>query len=320
MDVIDIAKKALKIEADAIYSLIERLNDDFVKAVDIIYNCKGRLVVTGMGKSGLIGKKIASTFASTGTPSLFLHPAEGVHGDLGMIVKGDVVLAISNSGETDELVSILPIIKRLGVPLISIVGRLNSTLAKRSDCVLDASVEKEACPLNLAPTASTTAALALGDALAVALLEKRGFKEEDFALFHPSGSLGKRLLLKVSDIFHTGDKVPVVKSDVTVTEAILEMSSKGFGCTTIVDDNGTLIGVLTDGDLRRGLEKYKDLFERNVMDIASKNPKTIDEDSLAAKALQIMEKYSITSLIVIDDKKRPYGIVHLHDLLKSGIV
>ncbi|BAI80509.1 arabinose-5-phosphate isomerase [Deferribacter desulfuricans SSM1] len=320
MDVIDIAKKALKIEADAIYSLIEKLNDDFVKAVDIIYNCKGRLVVTGMGKSGLIGKKIASTFASTGTPSLFLHPAEGVHGDLGMIVKGDVVLAISNSGETDELVSILPIIKRLGVPLISIVGRLNSTLAKRSDCVLDASVEKEACPLNLAPTASTTAALALGDALAVALLEKRGFKEEDFALFHPSGSLGKRLLLKVSDIFHMGDKVPVVKSDVTVTEAILEMSSKGFGCTTIVDDNGALIGVLTDGDLRRGLEKYKDLFERNVMDIASKNPKTIDEDSLAAKALQIMEKYSITSLIVIDDKKRPYGIVHLHDLLKSGIV
>ncbi|MGA1861576.1 KpsF/GutQ family sugar-phosphate isomerase [Deferribacter thermophilus] len=320
MDLKEVAKKALKIEADAIYNLIDRINDQFLKAVDIIYNCKGRLVVTGMGKSGLIGKKIASTFASTGTPSLFLHPAEGVHGDLGMIVKDDVVLAISNSGETDEIVSILPIIKRLGVPLISIVGRVNSTLAKKSDCVLDASVEKEACPLNLAPTASTTAALALGDALAIALLEKRGFKEEDFALFHPSGSLGKRLLLKVSDIYHTGSKVPIVKDRATVTDAILEMSSKGFGCTAIVNDDGVLVGILTDGDLRRGLEKFKDLFIRNVMEIASKNPKTIEEDALAAKALQLMEKHSITTLLIVDENKRPYGIIHLHDILKAGIV
>ncbi|KAA0258190.1 KpsF/GutQ family sugar-phosphate isomerase [Deferribacter autotrophicus] len=320
MDVKEIAKRALKIEADAIYKLIDKIDDNFVKAVDIIFNCKGRLVVTGMGKSGLIGKKIASTFASTGTPSLFMHPAEGVHGDLGMLVKGDVVLAISNSGETDEIVSILPIIKRLDILLISIVGKLDSTLAKKSDCVLDASVEKEACPLNLAPTASTTAALAIGDALAVALLEKRGFKEEDFAMFHPSGSLGKKLLLKVSDIYHTGDRVPIVNKNVTVTDAILEMSSKGFGCTAIVDDNGKLIGIVTDGDLRRGLEKYNDLFTRNIMDIASKNPKTIEEDALAAKALQVMEKYSITSLLVVDEKERPYGIIHLHDILKAGVV
>ncbi|MGA1845744.1 KpsF/GutQ family sugar-phosphate isomerase [Deferribacter abyssi] len=320
MDVREIARRALKIEADAIYKLLNKIDDNFVKAVDIIFNCKGRLVVTGMGKSGLIGKKIASTFASTGTPSLFMHPAEGVHGDLGMLVKGDVVLAISNSGETEEIVSILPIIKRLDILLISIVGKLDSTLAKKSDCVLDASVEKEACPLNLAPTASTTAALAMGDALAVALLEKRGFKEEDFAMFHPSGSLGKKLLLKVSDIYHIGNRVPVVNKNVTVTDAILEMSSKGFGCTAIVDDDGRLVGIVTDGDLRRGLEKFNNLFTRNIMDIASKNPKTIEEDALAAKALQIMEKHSITSLLVVDDKERPYGIIHLHDILKAGVI
>lgn len=319
MELINIAKETIKIEADAIYKLIERIDDNFLKAVELIYNCRGRVVVTGIGKSGIIAKKVAATFASTGTPALFMHPAEGVHGDLGMLVKGDVVIAISNSGETEEIVSILPVIKRLNVPLISIIGRSISTLSKNSDCVLDASVEKEACPMNLVPTASTTAALVIGDALSMALLNKRNFKREDFALFHPSGSLGRRLLLKVEDLYHTGSNVPSVCEDSLVFEAVLTMSEKGFGCTAITDKDGKLKGVITDGDLRRSLERYKDIFNLKVMQIATVNPITIDRDELAAKALQIMEDRAITVLLVKDKTDKLIGIVHMHDIIRTGI-
>lgn len=320
MNLIEIAKETMRIEAEAVLRAATKLDSNFEKAVDIIMNCEGRVIVTGMGKSGLIGKKIAATMSSTGTPSIFLHPAEGVHGDLGVITKKDCIIAISNSGETDELISILPVIKMLGVKIIAMVGRLDSTLAKKSDCVLDASVIREACPLNLAPTASTTVALALGDALAVALLNKRGFKKEDFAMFHPSGTLGKRLLIKVEDLYHTGDELPVVKWDAKVADSIFEMTSKGFGCTTVVDDEGKLMGILTDGDLRRGMQKYRDLFERKVSEVCSLNPKTIDKDALAVTALQVMEDKSITSLIIVDSDGKPEGIIHIHDILRKGIV
>ncbi|MCX8084944.1 MAG: KpsF/GutQ family sugar-phosphate isomerase [Calditerrivibrio sp.] len=320
MNLLNIAKETMKIEADAILRAMDRLDENFEKAVHIILKCEGRVIVTGMGKSGLIGKKIAATLSSTGTPSIFLHPAEGVHGDLGVITSKDCIIAISNSGETDELISILPVIKMLGVKIIALVGRTDSTLAKKSDCVIDASVLREACPLNLAPTASTTVALALGDALAVVLLNKRGFKKEDFAMFHPSGALGKRLLIKVEDLYHTGDELPVVKADSKVSDSIFEMTSKGFGCTTVVDDSGKLIGILTDGDLRRGMQKFRDLFDRKVIDVCTLNPKTIDKDELAATALQIMESKSITSLITVDKDGKPEGIIHIHDILKKGIV
>lgn len=320
MDIKDIAKKTLKIEADAIYALIDRIDENFEKAVDLFLKCESRVVVTGIGKSGIIGKKIAATLSSTGTPSVFLHPAEGVHGDLGMIMKGDCVLAISNSGETEEIVSILPVIKRFNVPIVSLVGKMNSTLAKRSDCVLDASVEREACPLNLAPTASTTVCLALGDALAVALLECRGFREEDFAVFHPSGALGKKLLLKVEDLYHTGEKVPVINKNELISKAVIEMSSKGFGCTSVVDDEGKLVGIITDGDLRRALEKYQNIFDKPVYEMFTPNPITISKDALAAKALQVMEEHSITTILTVDENNRPTGILHLHDILSAGIV
>lgn len=319
MNVIEIGRKTLQIEADALMETMRRLDEQFEKAVDMILACKGRVVITGMGKSGIIGKKIAATFSSTGTPSMFLHPAEGVHGDLGMLVRGDVVIGISNSGETDELRSILPILKRLDVKLISIVGKVNSTLAQKADCVLDAGVLREACPLNLAPTASTTVALALGDALAVALLEKRGFKAEDFALFHPSGALGKKLLLTVEDLYHTGEKLPVVLAGSEVARAVFTISSGGFGCTAVVDGEGNLQGIVTDGDLRRGLEKYPDLFSRTVDEVMTKTPKTIDITALAATALQQMESRSITSLLVTENGKL-CGIIHLHDILRAGLV
>ncbi|WP_022849749.1 KpsF/GutQ family sugar-phosphate isomerase [Limisalsivibrio acetivorans] len=319
MDLLGTGKKTIQTEIDALEKIMNGLNGNFVEAVDLIYACEGRVVVTGMGKSGLIGKKIAATLASTGTPSLFLHPAEGVHGDLGMLVRGDLVIALSNSGETREILDILPIIKRFNIPLVSIVGKKDSTLARKSNCSIDAGVEKEACPLNLAPTASTTAALAVGDALAVALLEKRGFNQDDFAVFHPSGTLGKKLLLKVEDIFNSGDNVPMVTPDTKVSEAVLEISTKGFGCTAVVDENGVLIGILTDGDLRRGLEKYKDIFSRNVSEVYTPGPKKIKKTAMAAKALAVMEEFSITSLLTVDDDGKPDGIVHLHDLLRAGL-
>lgn len=320
MEIIESVKKTLKVEADSIYDVYNRVGKEYEVAVDLMLNCKGKVVVTGMGKSGQVGKKIAATLSSTGTPAVFLHPAEGVHGDLGIIRSEDVVVAISNSGETEEIIALLPVIRRFGVKIISIVGRLNSTLAERSDCVIDASVQKEACPLNLAPTASTTVALAIGDALAVALLERKGFKEEDFAVFHPSGSLGKKLLTRVEDLYHKGDLVPIVEIGTKVVDAVYIISSKGFGCAAIVDKNKIVVGIITDGDLRRGMQKYTDVFERKVEELGSNSPKLITKNELAAKALKIMEENSITSLLIVDENKKIDGIIHLHDLLRAKIV
>lgn len=321
MTILEQAKRVLQIEAEAIASLIERLDETFIQAVELLYACRGRVVLTGMGKSGFVAKKIAATFASTGTPALFLHPAEGVHGDLGMVVRGDVVVAISNSGETPELLEILPYMKRFGVKLISLVGDPNSALAKESDVFLDVSVKEEACPLNLAPTASTTAALAMGDALAVALLEKRGFQPEDFALLHPGGRLGRRLLLQVGDLMHVGEEVPRIVQKASMKEAILEMTSKRLGITTVVDEAGKLVGIITDGDLRRALQKVGDaLLGKRASEFMTRNPKIIEKEELAAKAVQVMERYSITSLIIVDREGRPEGVIHLHDLLKAGVV
>jgi arabinose-5-phosphate isomerase len=313
-------KRVLAIEARAITALVDRLDERFTKAVDLLHRCAGKVVVSGMGKSGLIGQKIAATLASTGTPAFFVHPADGVHGDLGMLARQDALLAISNSGETEEVLKLLPFMKRLSIPVIAMTGRMQSTLAKNSDIVLDVSVAEEACPLGLAPTSSTTAALAMGDALAVALLQKRGFKEEDFAQFHPGGTLGRRLLLKVSDLMHQGDAIPRVKATASAREAILEMTSKKLGMTTVVNAQGQLAGVITDGDLRRFLEKGSNVARARAADLGSKSPRTIAADALAAQALQTMEEFSITTLVVVDVRKRPAGVIHLHDLLKSGVV
>lgn len=322
MSLLETAKRVLQIEAEAVLALQSRLNGDFAKAVEIILACKGKVVVTGMGKSGLICQKIAATMASTGTPTFFLHPAEGIHGDLGMLAKGDVVIAISNSGETEEVCRILPVIKRMGLPLVAMSGKPKSTLAMAGDVHLDISVAEEACPLGLAPTASTTATLAMGDALAVALLEQRGFKAEDFALFHPGGALGKRLLLRVEDLMHSGGELPLVKVDTPVKEALFEITSKKLGITGVVDAAGTLVGVFTDGDLRRAMEKGVDVLAEPIQTVMSQNPKRILRSNLAAKALQKMEEFSITSLFVFEDDAAltPIAIVHLHDLLKAGVV
>ncbi|KAF0217447.1 MAG: arabinose-5-phosphate [Geobacteraceae bacterium] len=302
-------------------NLADAINGEFERAVELILASKGRVVVTGIGKSGLIGQKIASTMASTGTPAFFLHPAEGIHGDLGMIMKGDVVIAVSNSGETEEVVRILPVIKRLGANLIAMAGNSSSTLARAGDVFLDISVKEEACPLGLAPTASTTATLAMGDALAVALLLQRGFRAEDFALFHPGGALGKKLILRVEDLMHTGDAIPHVNGDMLMREALFVITSKGLGITGVTDESGGLVGVITDGDLRRALEKGVDIMTRRACDLMTGNPKRIRRSELAAKALQRMEEYSITSLFVFQGESdaKPVGIVHLHDLLKAGI-
>lgn len=313
-------RQTFEIEIEAMKRAMNSLDDSFAKAVEIILSCKGRVVVIGMGKSGLIGKKIAATLASTGTPAFFMHPAEGMHGDLGMLVKGDVVIGISNSGETEEMKVLLPLIKRLGSKLIAIVGKKDSTLGRESDCILDASIEKEACPLNLAPTASTTVALALGDALAVALVECRGFKAEDFAMFHPSGSLGKRLLTTVDDLMHKGNEVPKVYESDTVEKAVQEINEKRFGCTAVMNDKNELTGIITDGDLRRALTKYNTVQNLKVSDIMTHNPKMIKKHELAAKALHIMEEYKISSLFIIDNNKTPEGILHFQDLLKYGLV
>ncbi len=320
-DIIDIAKRVLKIEADAVSALIEKLNSDFEKAVEIIFNSRGRVVVTGMGKSGLVGKKIAATLASTGTPAFFLHPAEASHGDLGMVTADDVIIAISNSGETEELVGLIPFLKRFNVNLISMTGNPDSTISKAAEVTLDVSVKEEACPMGVVPTASTTATLAMGDALAVALLIKRGFKEEDFAFFHPGGSLGKKLFIKVKDLMHTGDALPFVSPDMPMLKATVEISSKRLGVTIVAGSDKRILGIITDGDLRRGIEKWgKVFFDMNAGEVMTKNPKTISEDELAVKALSIMEKHSITSLIVPDNNGRAVGIIHLHDILKQGIV
>ncbi len=319
---IETAKEVIKIEIEAAEALLNRLDSSFEEACRVFYECKGKVVVTGIGKSGIIGQKIAATFASTGTPAFFMHPAEGLHGDLGVISKKDVVLAISNSGSSEEIVRLLPIIKRLGVKLVVMTGKKRSILAKAGDVVLDVSVRKEACPFNLAPTASTTVTLMLGDAIAVALIKMRGFKEEDFALRHPGGALGRRLILKVSDLMHTGADIPLVKSDVLIKDAIFEITSKKLGFTVVMDENNNLLGIVTDGDLRRALSKFSDVLNRKVSEIMTVNPKWILQDELAAKALQVMESYSITSLFVFDDEKKKslVGVIHLHDILKAGIV
>lgn len=319
--ILEEARRVIRAEADALLAMAERINNSFDQAVRIILASPGRVVVSGMGKSGLIGQKIASTMASIGTPAFFLHPAEGIHGDLGMIMKGDVVIAISNSGETEELLRILPVIKRLGAHLIGMSGNPSSTLARSSDVFLDVSVKEEACPLGLAPTSSTTATLAMGDALAVVLLAQRGFKAEDFAVFHPGGSLGKKLFLRVEDLMHGGDEIPLVSDQTVMKDVLFVISSKRMGVTGVTGADDALCGVITDGDLRRALEKGYDIFERRASEIMKLNPRRIKRHELAAAALQIMEQHAITSLFVFDDdqSRRPCGIVHLHDILRAGI-
>lgn len=319
--VAELAKAVIKTEASAAEALLGRIGETFTDAVAAMLNCKGRVVVLGMGKSGHIGNKIAATLASTGTPAFFVHPGEASHGDLGMITAQDVVLALSNSGETDEILTILPLIKRLNAPLIAMTGNPQSRLAKESDYHLDISVEKEACPLGLAPTSSTTATLVMGDALAIALLESRGFTEDDFARSHPGGRLGKRLLLHVEDIMHTGKDIPMVTVNSSLNEALEEMSKKGLGMTTIVDDNDTLAGVFTDGDLRRLLDHGEvRTNELKISDVMHKNCKTISKTQLAAEALQLMESKSINALPVIDENRKVIGALNMHNLLRAGVV
>lgn len=321
MNIRDEARKVFKIESDAVARLAARIDEDFERAVTLIHGCKGRVIVSGMGKSGLVGKKIAATLASTGTPAFFMHPAEASHGDLGMVTGDDIVLALSNSGETEELVALLPHLKRFNVTLISLAGNPKSTLARSSDVCLDVSVAEEACPMGIVPTASTTATLAMGDAIAVALIQMRGLREEDFAAFHPKGSLGKKLLVTVGDLMHTGDSLPRVFPDTPMTQTVMEISSKRLGITAVVDNGGKLVGVVTDGDLRRGIEKHGNvLFEKRAEDVMTRDPKTVSSGDLAAKALAIMEKHSITALPVPDAEGRPAGIIHLHDILREGIV
>lgn len=312
----DTAREVLRSEANAILNLLDRIDAEFEKAIEILASCKGRVVLTGMGKSGIVCKKIAATFSSTGLPALFLHPAEAIHGDLGMVTTGDVVIAISNSGETEELLRLLELVKRLGLQMICFTGNTKSTLAKHSDVVLDVSVLKEACPMNLVPTASTTAALAMGDALAMCLMEVRGFKEEDYAKLHPGGRLGKKLL-KVSELMRTGDNVPRVKSNTPMKDVIYEMSKKGLGITSVLDSDNRVIGVISDGDLRRHLEKDDRILSRSAADLMTSNPKTISADELATTALNMMEEKKITSLLILDSEQRLSGIIHLHDLWRT---
>ena len=314
------ALRAIRIEREAIEALESRINGDFSRACEVIMACKGRVVVTGMGKSGHIGNKIAATLASPGTPAFFVHPGEASHGDLGMITPQDVVIAISNSGSTSEVVTILPLIKRMGAPLISMTGKPDSVLAQEAVANLDVSVAIEACPLGLAPTSSTTATLVMGDALAVALLEARGFSAEDFAFSHPGGSLGRRLLLRVSDIMHTGDQIPQVAEGTTLSGALLEITRKGLGMTTVVNAAGTLTGIFTDGDLRRTLDKSVDVHTTPIQDVMTRNGKTIRADHLAAEALNIMEEMKINALPVTDANGTLVGAINMHDLLRAGVI
>jgi len=317
---LQLARETLDIEAQALIGLKSRLDHRFSQAVQMMLNVKGRVVVTGMGKSGHIGSKIAATLASTGTPAMFVHPGEASHGDLGMIKAVDIVLAISNSGESDELVSILPVLKRQGVPLIAMTGGMNSALAKHADVVLDSSVDKEACPLNLAPTASTTAQLALGDALAVALLDARGFKAEDFARSHPGGSLGRRLLTHVEDVMRKGDQVPHVLADASFTELMREMSQKGLGASAIVDEHHNILGVFTDGDLRRLIEKGVDLRALHAKEVMHANPRTVLHDALAVEAAELMEQFQITSVLVVNESGALCGALNSNDLMRAKVI
>ena len=312
------AKEVLRIEADAVRRLIPRIGRSFKSAVELLAGCKGRVVVTGMGKAGLIGQKLSSTLASTGTPSHWVHPAEAIHGDLGRIAARDVIIALSNSGETEELTRLLPIIKRMGSGLIALTGNPRSTLAKHSDVVLDVSVKKEACSLNLAPTSSTTAMLAMSDALAVVVAEQKGFREQDFALLHPGGQLGRRLLLRVRDLMRTRHSHPVVRDTARVKQALLAITRARAGCATIVDAKGRLVGIFTDGDLRRHLDARGSLIERPVREVMTRRPKTIGPDRLAAEALRVLREHRIDELVVVDGARRPVGLLDVQDLLKAG--
>ncbi|MGB9587158.1 MAG: KpsF/GutQ family sugar-phosphate isomerase [Armatimonadota bacterium] len=317
---LDRAKEVLTTEAEAILAVRDRLDDSFTAAVRLIVNCEGRVVATGMGKSGSIARKIAGTLASTGSPALFLHPAEGVHGDLGMVTSKDVVMALSNSGETEELIAILPVLKRIGTKLISLVGRMESTLAKASDVVLDVSVEREACPLGLAPTASTTAMLALGDALALAAMEVREFTKQDYAMFHPGGALGRRLTLRVRDVMRTDDRMALVHQDDLVRDALFAITRAGAGAAVVTDDDGKLVGIITDGDVRRHLLKDEQSLNKRAREIMTANPRVIGPDQLAAEGLGVLEALKIGELPVLDDDRRPIGVLMMKDLFRAGIL
>jgi arabinose-5-phosphate isomerase len=316
----EIAERVLRLEAEGILGLVERLDGSFDRAVVLLHGCAGRVIVTGMGKSGIIARKIAATLASTGTPAHFLHPAEGVHGDLGMVARGDAVVALSNSGETDEMLAILPPLKRIGVPIVLMTGNPRSTLARQSEIVLDISVREEACPMNLVPTASTAAALAMGDALAMALLERRGLRPEDYAALHPRGALGWRALFRVADLMHTRGDIPAVAETAGLRDVVREVTRGRLGMTTVVDGGGRLTGVITDGDLRRVHLRDADLDALTAGAVASRHPKLIEADDLAAKALEVMEAFAITSLVIVDGEGRPTGVIHMHDILRAKIV
>jgi len=318
--ILTLAARVLRLEAESILDLCPRLDDRFVRAVELVLGSTGRVIVTGMGKSGIVGRKIAATLASTGTPAYFLHPAEGGHGDIGMVARGDVVMALSNSGETDEVLAVLPTIKRLGIPLILLTGTPGSTLAHQADVVLDAGVREEACPMNLAPTSSTTAALAMGDALAMALLDLRGLRPEDYAALHPRGSLGWKALFKVRDLMHTGEAVPAVRETTTMKEAMEEMSAKQMGMTAVVDARGRLSGIITDGDLRRQQLARGSLLDHRAEECMTRHPRRIGGDELAATALSVMEENAITHLIITDAGGCPVGVIRLQDILRAKIV
>jgi len=313
------AKKIIKLEAKAIAALADKLDDNFVKAIELIDNTSGRVIVTGIGKSGIIAKKLASTFSSIGIPAFFFHPAEGIHGDLGVVRGDDLLIAISKSGDTEEIVRVLPVFKRLMIPIIAITGDKNSMLAKDAEAVLDVSVPSEACPINLVPTSSTTASMVMGDALAMVLLDIRGFTPEDFAVFHPGGSLG-RSLIKVHQIMHTGDEIPVVDQETPFTELVLEITGKRLGVTCVVDRDKNLIGIVTDGDLRRAIEKKLELSKLSASDVMTENPKTAAENELALETLNVMEKHKITSIVVTNNKKKIIGLIHMHDILQAKVV
>ncbi len=320
-DILNVAKAVLREEAKAVAALEERIGPEFERAIDLIFNCNGRVVVTGMGKSGQISRKIAATLASTGTPALYIHPSEGLLGDLGMLGRSDILLVVSNSGETDDILRMLPTIEVLKVPIIAMLGYTDSTIGQRADIVLDSGVEREACPMDLAPTTSTTAALALGDALAMALLELREFKPEDFALYHPGGTLGKKLLTTVASLMHSGDALPLVNLDTVMRQAVFVITEKGLGITGVVDNDNQLMGAITDGDLRRGLERDDQLLKLKAREVMTPNPKCILKTDLAVQALAKMEDHAITSLFVMEKEGQlsPVGLIHIHDILKSGI-
>jgi arabinose-5-phosphate isomerase len=319
-DLGETARRVLEIEARAIQALTARIGESFTEACQLCLDCEGRVVVTGMGKSGHIAGKIAATLASTGTPAFFVHPAEASHGDLGMITRKDVVIALSNSGETTEIITLLPLLKRHGLTLITFTGKMDSTLAEAAQVVLDIGVDEEACPLNLAPTASTSAALAMGDALAIALLERRGFTPEDFALSHPGGTLGRKLLLRVEDLMHTGDEVPRVSATTSVIEGLMEMTTKGLGMTTVTDDAGKLLGLFTDGDLRRTLDQKIDLHDALMKQVMTKNCKTASPDMLAAEAVHLLEQHKINALVIVDEANQVIGALNIHDLFRAGVM